>query len=129
MLVPRGLNVAVVEPNDAMRNNGTKRTASLVIVRWHKGNGEQTGQATKAFSMVSFGSSLNVWDRQFALKETAQFLTRAVGLGGCRITANSMIRFSHRSNRLLSSEQPIMATVLVVKTKQLPLMPAVCLAR
>jgi len=74
MLAARGLEIAAVEPNDAMRSNGVKRTEKLRNVRWHEGTGEQTGQATKACDMVTFGSSFNVCDRQLALKETARIL-------------------------------------------------------
>lgn len=74
MLAARGLDVVAVEPNDAMRANGIKRTAELTNVRWHEGTGEDTGQASEAFDMVTFGSSFNVCDRQQALKETARIL-------------------------------------------------------
>jgi ubiquinone/menaquinone biosynthesis C-methylase UbiE len=74
MLAARGLDVTAVEPNDAMRANGVKRTEQLGNVRWHEGTGEQTGQETKAFDMVTFGSSFNVCDRQLALNETARIL-------------------------------------------------------
>ncbi|WP_432218057.1 class I SAM-dependent methyltransferase [Pseudomonas kribbensis] len=74
MLAARGLDVTAVEPNDAMRANGIKRTADLGNVKWHEGTGEATGQATQAFDMVTFGSSFNVCDRQQALKETARIL-------------------------------------------------------
>jgi len=74
MLAARGLDVVAVEPNDAMRANGIKRTENLGNVCWYEGTGEATGQATKAFDMVTFGSSFNVCDRQLALKETARLL-------------------------------------------------------
>jgi len=74
MLAARGLDVTAVEPNDAMRANGIKRTSKLSNVRWHEGTGEQTGQASQAFDMVTFGSSFNVCDRQLALKETSRIL-------------------------------------------------------
>ena len=74
MLALRGLDVVAVEPNDAMRTNGIKRTEKLGNVRWHEGTGEATGQAAQAFDMVTFGSSFNVCDRQQALKETARIL-------------------------------------------------------
>ena len=74
MLAARGLDVTAVEPNDAMRGNGIKRTAELQNVKWHEGTGEATGQAAQAFDMVTFGSSFNVCDRQQALKETARIL-------------------------------------------------------
>lgn len=74
MLAARGLDVTAVEPNDAMRANGIKRTADLGNVKWHEGTGEVTGQAAQAFDMITFGSSFNVCDRQQALKETARIL-------------------------------------------------------
>ena len=74
MLAARGLDVVAVEPNDAMRANGIKRTGKFANVRWHEGTGEATGQAAQAFDMVTFGSSFNVCDRQQALKETARIL-------------------------------------------------------
>jgi len=74
MLAKRGLDVTAVEPNDAMRANGIKRTASLANVRWHEGTGEQTGQTAESFDMVTFGSSFNVCNRSLALKETARIL-------------------------------------------------------
>lgn len=74
MLAARGLKVTAVEPNDAMRANGIKRTAEFADVRWHEGTGEATGQAAQAFDAVTFGSSFNVCDRQEALRETARIL-------------------------------------------------------
>jgi ubiquinone/menaquinone biosynthesis C-methylase UbiE len=74
MLAARGLDVVAVEPNDAMRGNGIKRTVDLANVSWYEGTGEATGQTSSAFDMVTFGSSFNVCDRQQALKETARIL-------------------------------------------------------
>ncbi len=74
MLAKRDLNVTAVEPNDAMRANGIKRTKGLSNVSWHEGTGEQTGQPSRSFNMVTFGSSFNVCDRQAALEETARVL-------------------------------------------------------
>jgi ubiquinone/menaquinone biosynthesis C-methylase UbiE len=74
MLAARGLDVVAVEPNDAMRTNGIKRTEKLSNVRWHEGTGEATGETPLTFDMVTFGSSFNVCDRQQALKETARIL-------------------------------------------------------
>lgn len=74
MLAARDLDVVAVEPNDAMRANGIKRTEKFSNVRWHEGTGEVTSQADQAFDMVTFGSSFNVCDRQQALKETARIL-------------------------------------------------------
>lgn len=74
MLAQRGMHVDAVEPNDAMRANGVKRTEKLKNVVWHEGTGEKTGQPAQAFDLVSFGSSFNVCDRPKALKETARLL-------------------------------------------------------
>ncbi len=74
MLAKRDLTVTAVEPNDAMRANGIKRTKGLLNVSWHEGTGEQTGQPSRSFNMVTFGSSFNVCDRQAALEETARVL-------------------------------------------------------
>lgn len=74
MLAVRGFDVTAVEPNNAMRANGIKRTALLPNVRWFEDTGEQTGQTGQSFHMVTFGSSFNVCDRQLALKETARIL-------------------------------------------------------
>jgi ubiquinone/menaquinone biosynthesis C-methylase UbiE len=74
MLAARGLNVVAIEPNDAMRANGIKRTKNIDNVCWYEGTGEATGQPSLAFDMVTFGSSFNVCDRQQALKEVARIL-------------------------------------------------------
>jgi len=74
MLAARGLDVTAVEPNDAMRANGIKRTKQLTNVRWHEGTGERTSQSPGTFDIVTFGSSFNVCDRPAALKETARIL-------------------------------------------------------
>ena len=74
MLASRGLDVIAVEPNDAMRANGIKRTEQHDNVQWYEGTGEQTGQGENEFDMVTFGSSFNVCDRQAALVETARIL-------------------------------------------------------
>ncbi len=73
-LAAHGLDVTAVEPNDAMRANGQVRTAELAHVAWHEGTGENTGQSSHAFRMVTFGSSFNVCDRPAALKESARLL-------------------------------------------------------
>ncbi len=73
-LAARGLKVTAVEPNDAMRALGQKRTADLPDVTWFEGTGEETGQATGAYDLVTFGSSFNVTDRVLALQETKRLL-------------------------------------------------------
>ena len=72
-LFNRGLNVTAVEPNNAMRKNGIKRTQNLNI-EWFEGMGENTGRENSKFDIVTFGSSFNVCNRQLALTETLRIL-------------------------------------------------------
>lgn len=73
-LAGRGYAVVAVEPNNAMRANGIRRTRDLPQVSWVEALGDQTGQPANSFDYVSFGSSFNVLDRQAALKETHRIL-------------------------------------------------------
>jgi len=73
-LAERGLKVDSVEPNDAMRANGIKRTAAMADVHWSEGTGEATGMADATYDLVTFGSSFNVCDRPKALAETKRIL-------------------------------------------------------
>ena len=77
-----GLKVCAVEPNDAMRANGVKRTAQYPDVQWFEGVGEHTGMESDKFDLVTFGSSFNVCDRQQALIETDRIL-KAGGWFAC----------------------------------------------
>lgn len=74
MLATRSSRVVAIEPNDAMRANGIKRTQNFENVQWQEGTAESTGQISASFDMVTFGSSFNVCDRSQALKETARIL-------------------------------------------------------
>lgn len=74
MLAEYGLNIIAIEPNDAMRSNGMRRTSELKNVKWEEGTGEDTRQENDKFSLVTFGSSFNVTNRQLALKESARIL-------------------------------------------------------
>jgi ubiquinone/menaquinone biosynthesis C-methylase UbiE len=74
MLSRKGYTIYAVEPNDAMRANGIKRTSDLPKVQWFEGTGEETGMESGKFDMVSFGSSFNVCDRQQALEESHRIL-------------------------------------------------------
>ncbi len=74
MLAQKNFNVIAVEPNDAMRNNGIKRTEAFKNVSWFEGTGENTGQSSESFDLVTFGSSFNVCDRLEALKESFRLL-------------------------------------------------------
>ncbi len=73
-LAEYGCIVEAVEPNDAMRANGIKRTEKYTTVSWYEGTGENTTRATGDFDFVTFGSSFNVCDRQKALEETYRLL-------------------------------------------------------
>lgn len=73
-LAERGFAVDAVEPNDAMRANGIKRTAHMPKVAWSEGTGEATGRPGGVYDFVSFGSSFNVCDRSTALQETYRLL-------------------------------------------------------
>lgn len=69
-----GLRVWAVEPNDAMRANGIKRTEAYPDVQWFEGVGEDTKMEAGKFDLVTFGSSFNVCDRRQALAETNRIL-------------------------------------------------------
>lgn len=69
-----GCKVDAVEPNDAMRAIGQKRTENLVYVNWSEGTGESTGRPSGMYDLVTFGSSFNVCDRTKALKESYRLL-------------------------------------------------------
>lgn len=73
MLIERGFSVLALEPNDAMRNEGIKRTEGQ-DVKWYKANGTETGLPNKCVDWVTFGSSFNVMDRDDALMETNRIL-------------------------------------------------------
>lgn len=75
-LAKRQMKIKAVEPNDAMRALGIKRTESFNNVSWSEGTGEETGQPSDTFSLVTFGSSFNVTDRPRALKETKRLLKK-----------------------------------------------------
>ena len=74
MLARKGYEIYAVEPNDAMRENGVKRTKAFEKVHWYDGVGEATGMKDKQFDLVTFGSSFNVCDRAQALRESARIL-------------------------------------------------------
>lgn len=73
-LAEAGLQVCAVEPNDAMRKNGIKRTERFENVSWYEGVGEHTGMEADQFDLVTFGSSFNVCNRQEALIEAKRIL-------------------------------------------------------
>lgn len=69
-----GCCIDAVEPNDAMRANGQKRTVHLPLVHWSEGTGEATGCPSGSYDFVTFGSSFNACDRGKALVETYRLL-------------------------------------------------------
>lgn len=73
-LAEYGLHICAVEPNDAMRENGIRKTEQYKNVRWFEGVGEHTGMANNQFDLVTFGSSFNVCNRQEALLESRRIL-------------------------------------------------------
>ena len=74
VLAQKGYAVNAVEPNDAMRSNGIRRTSEFANVVWSEGVGEDTGMDADVFSLVTFGSSFSVCDRPLALRETKRIL-------------------------------------------------------
>lgn len=105
-LAERGLQVAAVEPNDAMRSYGRQRTALWPELEWLAGTGEDTGQSSGAFDLVTFGSSFNVTVRKAALAETARIL-RPKGWFACL--------WNHRE-----LEDPIQAEIEALIRRQVP---------
>lgn len=73
-LARHGCLVDAVEPNDAMRANGKKRTARLSNIKWHVGTGEESGRPGGEYDFVTFGSSFNVCDQAKAMQETWRLL-------------------------------------------------------
>lgn len=74
MLATSVSKVFAIEPNDAMRLHGSRRTEQYPGVYWSDGTGEATGQDSKKFDLVTFGSSFNVCNRDEALKEVVRIL-------------------------------------------------------
>jgi len=105
-LLERGIRVDAVEPNDAMRELGMKRTKKYAEVHWFEGTGEDTGRASRRYDLVTFGSSFNVTDRPKALKEARRIL-RPAGWFACM--------WNHRD-----LEDPLQAAVEDVIRKHLP---------
>jgi ubiquinone/menaquinone biosynthesis C-methylase UbiE len=75
-LAQRHLMVTAIEPNDEMRQLGAERTRDVTNISWQKGTGEVTGLPSGAFTLVTFGSSFNVANRELALKETNRILSK-----------------------------------------------------
>lgn len=105
-LAEKGFNVCAVEPNDAMRANGVKRTEMFPNVKWFEGVGEHTGMPESKFAMVTFGSSFNVCNRQEALVETKRILLRG-GWFACMWNHRDLSDpLQHEIEEILSKEIP-----------------------
>lgn len=74
--------VIAVEPNDAMRANGEKRTRDLPHVAWVEATAEKIPLPSSRFDVITFGSSFNVCNQPLALREAAR-LTRPAGWFAC----------------------------------------------
>jgi ubiquinone/menaquinone biosynthesis C-methylase UbiE len=72
----RNLILTAIEPNDEMRQLGAERTRDVTNISWQKGTGEVTGSPSNTFSLVTFGSSFNVTNRELALEETNRILCK-----------------------------------------------------
>jgi len=105
-MLERGIRVDAVEPNDAMRELGIKRTKNFAEVHWFEGTGEKTGRESGRYDLVTFGSSFNVTDRPKALKEARRIL-RPAGWFACM--------WNHRD-----LADPLQAAVEDVIRKHLP---------
>jgi len=73
-LLARGLRVTAIEPNDAMREHGERRTAPSRHVVWLRAHAEATTLPAATFDAVGFGSSFNVVDARRAVAESARIL-------------------------------------------------------
>ncbi len=73
-LLERNINVVAIEPNDSMRSLGIERTKIYNNVSWFEATGEETNQPDSKFDIVTFGSSFNVCNREYALKEAKRIL-------------------------------------------------------
>lgn len=73
-LAERFFKVDAIEPNDEMCKYGIERTRKYTNVTWFEGTGENTGMESSCYSLVTFGSSFNVTNREIALKESSRIL-------------------------------------------------------
>jgi SAM-dependent methyltransferase len=73
-LLERQCVVDAVEPNEAMRTVGMRRTAGFDKVRWSVGVGEDTGLPPHRYDLVTYGSAFSTTDQPRALSEAARIL-------------------------------------------------------
>ena len=66
-LAKNNFRVDAIEPNDAMREIGAKKTKDFKNVKWYEATGENTNKPNSTYDLVTFGSSFNVCNRKLAL--------------------------------------------------------------
>lgn len=74
LLAPSALSIDAIEPNNNMRDIGSKKHINLSNVTWHEGIAEATTMNSDEYDLVTFGSSFNVCDQMLALKESSRIL-------------------------------------------------------
>ena len=116
MLASRGLSVAAVEPNDAMRSLGRKRTKKWTSVQWKEGTGEATEQPPGRFNLVTFGSSFNVCDMvQNQIDLLIKEHVPTYGYGSRREDQRNVIEASNLFNTVVQLNAPIIHEQTVQK--------------
>jgi ubiquinone/menaquinone biosynthesis C-methylase UbiE len=81
-LLTAGFSVTAIEPNDAMRAIGEKRTKGFSNLKWIEATAEDTKQKESFFDAVTYGSSFNVCDKDKALIE-AKKIAKQKGWFAC----------------------------------------------
>lgn len=76
ILAKKGFKIIAIEPNNAMRKIGIDKTRQFANIKWSAETGELTNQKAQSFTLVTFGSSFNVTNRQKALKESFRILKK-----------------------------------------------------
>lgn len=76
-LAKYNLKIVAIEPNNNMRNLGIIKTKKIDNITWSEGIAEDTKQLHSKYSLVSFGSSFNVCNRELALIEVARILKKS----------------------------------------------------
>ena len=71
MLVNKNISMDAVEPNDAMRLEGTKFVPQI---NWVKGSAEQTGLQANNYDFVSMASSFHWANYELVMKEFQRIL-------------------------------------------------------
>lgn len=72
LLLSMGLQGHAVEPNDAMRKEGSRICKG--VITWHKGSGEETGLPDASVNWVTMASSFHWTDPKKSLREFHRIL-------------------------------------------------------